>query len=89
MCGIKPVSEEAYEAVLLDPESEEYNTPEHFLSYSKEDFEKEYTGEFILLKKKYKLSDEEQPFSLRWFIPEFIKQKGIFGQIALMVCGDF
>ena len=85
LCGMKKVSDTETQIVLLDPESPQYNMPEKFLFLSQQDFEKEYTGKFILLKKVYSLSDEEQPFSLRWFIPEFIKNKGIFGQIALMV----
>ena len=76
---------ETVEAVLLDPESERYNTPERFLFLTREAFEEEYSGEFLLLKKIYKLSDEAQPFCLRWFIPEFLKNKAIFGEIALMV----
>ncbi len=84
-CGFRNNSEDKMEAVLLDPESDLYNTPDRFLFYSEEKFNEEYTGKFILLKKVYKLTDEEQPFSLRWFIPEFIKNKGIFGEIALMV----
>ena len=40
----------------------------------------------MLLKKTYRLSDENQTFGLRWFIPEFLKLKGIFAQIALTVC---
>ena len=85
LCGVKNTSEEEYEAVVLDPESEKYNTADHFDFYSGEEFQKQFSGKCILLKKTYKLSDEEQPFSLRWFIPEFIKNKAIFGQIALMV----
>ena len=84
-CGTKSTSETEFEAVLLDPESDRYNTPERFSFFSREEFENEFSGKFVLLKKIYKLSDEDQPFSLRWFIPEFIKNKGIFGQIALMV----
>lgn len=85
LCGIKNISENEYEAVIVDPESEKYDTTDCFEFYSKDEFEKHFSGKCILLKKTYKLSDEEQPFSLRWFIPEFIKNKGIFGQIALMV----
>ena len=72
-------------AVILDPESENYNTPDRFCTLSAEEFFEEFSGTFVLLKKVYKLTDENQPFSLRWFIPEFIKNKGIFGRIALMV----
>ena len=85
LCGVKNTSETEFEAVILDPESERSNTPDRFDFYTEEEFYKHFSGSFILLKKVYKLSDENQPFSLRWFIPEFIKNKGIFGQIALMV----
>ena len=84
-CGMRRNGEEDFEAVLLDPESERYNTPERFLFLSREMFEAEYSGRFILLKKIYKLSDETQPFCLRWFIPEFLKNRAVFGEIALMV----
>ncbi len=84
-CGFRKQQDGNVEAVVVDPESEVCNTPEHFLFLSRETFEETYSGTFILLKKVYRLSDENQPFSLRWFIPEFIKNKGIFGEIALMV----
>ncbi len=84
-CGFRKTGEDTFDAVLVDPESEVCNTPEHFTFCSREKLEEEYSMEFILLKKVYSLSDENQPFSLRWFIPEFIKNRGVFGQIALMV----
>ena len=86
-CGFRPQKDnpEIVDAVIVDPESDNFSAPDHFLFKSQEEFFEEYTGQFILLKKIYKLSDENQPFSLRWFIPEFIKNKAIFGQIALMV----
>ncbi len=86
-CGFRPSKddEKVMEAVLVDPESDNFHAPDHFIFMSQEEFFEEYSGRFILLKKIYKLSDENQPFSLRWFIPEFIKNKGIFAQIALMV----
>ena len=87
LCGFRKKDKDspAEEAVIVDPASDRYNTPEHFDFYSREDFEKTFCGQFILLKKIYALSDEQQPFSLRWFIPEFIKNRAIFGEIALMV----
>ncbi|MDD3663390.1 MAG: cysteine peptidase family C39 domain-containing protein, partial [Candidatus Pacebacteria bacterium] len=84
-CGFRKTQSGDVEAVVVDPESENCNTPERFLFLPKADFERDYSDSFILLKKIYKLSDEEQPFSLRWFIPEFIKNRGVFGEIALMV----
>ena len=70
--------------VVLDPE----RPPEgnsHFSFWKRDEYEREITGKVMLLKRTYKLSDENQPFGLRWFIPEFIKLRGIFAQIALMV----
>ena len=87
LCGFRPQKDnpEIMDAVVVDPESDNFSSPDHFSFLSQEEFDNEFSGRFILLKKIYKLSDENQPFSLRWFIPEFIKNKGIFAQIALMV----
>jgi len=84
-CGLRPHEDGEADAVILDPESEQYNTPDHFRFLSEKEFCQEFGKKFILMKKVYKLSDESQPFSLRWFIPEFLKNKAIFGEIALMV----
>ena len=72
-------------AVVVDPESDQFNSPNRFIPLTEEQFNGTYSGKFFLLKKIYKLTDEEQPFSLRWFVPEFLKHKAVFGQIALMV----
>ncbi len=85
VCGLKAVENDEPQIVILDPASDNYNTPDRFRPMTKDEFAEEFTFTFILLKKVYKLTDENQPFSLRWFIPEFIKNKGIFGRIALMV----
>ena len=70
---------------IIDPAVPgENNSPFTFIQ--KEYFEENFSGSFILLKRHYRLSDENQPFGLRWFIPEFLKLKGIFAQIALTVC---
>ena len=85
LCGFKKTPEGELRAVFTDPESEQFNTPDRFLAFSEKLYHEDYSGTFILLKKVYKLTDEEQPFSLRWFIPEFLKYKALFGEIALMV----
>ena len=85
LCGFRKTPEGEPQAVIADPESEKFNTRDRFLFLSEGQFSEEYDGSFLLLKKVYKLTDEEQPFCLRWFIPEFLKHKGIFGEIALMV----
>lgn len=87
-CGFRSVQGEngdTVEAVLVDPASDAYNTPEHFVFCDEAAFAADFTGQFILLKPHYRLTDENRPFGLAWFIPEFIRQKVIFGEIALMV----
>ena len=84
ICGFRK-NGETDEIVLLDPEIKQENPNNRFTGFPREEFEKEYTNKLTLLKKIYKLSDEQQPFSLRWFVPEFIKNRGIFGEIILMV----
>lgn len=53
--------------------------------WSEEHFNTQNGGKGLLLQKKYALTDENQPFGLRWFIPEFLKLKGLFGQIIAAV----
>ena len=55
------------------------------LRLSKKEFEAIWDGEVYVLKRVYKLTDEKQPFSLRWFIPEILRQKVTFIDIALAV----
>ena len=88
LCGFrrrKDGETEITEAALVDPSSDVYNTPEHFVFLDRQAFEAEYEGRFLLLKPRYSLTDENRPFGLAWFIPEFLRQKGVFGEIAIMV----
>lgn len=55
------------------------------IRYSQKEFEAVWAGEVYAFKRVYKLSDENQPFSLRWFIPEILRQKITFIDIALAV----
>lgn len=55
------------------------------LRLARREFETLWDGELYVLKRVYKLSDENQPFSLRWFIPEILRQKTSFTDIALAV----
>jgi subfamily B ATP-binding cassette protein HlyB/CyaB len=53
----------------------------HFLG--REMFCENWAGQVIFLKRSHALSDPKQPFSFRWFIPEIIKQKAAFRDIAI------
>jgi len=47
------------------------------------DFEKHWHGEVLFVKRQHKLTDPNQPFGLRWFIPEILKQKTAFRDIFI------
>ena len=52
---------------------------------TEEEFDELYTGEAMLLKRIYSLIDEHQPFGLRWFIPEFYRQRQLLAQVAVSI----
>lgn len=48
-------------------------------------FEALATGEAVLFKRSWKLTDESQPFGLRWFFPQILKQKSLFRDVGVAV----
>ncbi len=72
------------EVVVVDPENPDIST-RRFSFWPKEEFLEKCTGRVIMLKRVYKLSDENRAFGLGWFMPEFFKLRRVFGQIALAV----
>lgn len=52
---------------------------------TQEDYESRYTGEVVLFKRVFSLLDENRPFGLLWFVPEFARQKRLLGEVALAV----
>ncbi|MDD3020558.1 MAG: peptidase domain-containing ABC transporter [Alphaproteobacteria bacterium] len=71
--------------VIADPEHRAANQGKQFRFINRNEYENEFTGEVIFAKRIYSLSDKEQPFSLLWFIPEFLKLKGVFFRIMAAV----
>lgn len=53
----------------------------HYLDRSM--FSEVWGGTVIFLKRSHTLADPKQPFSFRWFIPELLKQKAAFRDIAI------
>ncbi len=45
----------------------------------------QWLGDVVFLKRNYAINDLNQPFSFRWFIPEILKQKKAFRDIAVAV----
>lgn len=47
------------------------------------DFCARWQGAVLFLKRQHKLTDPNQPFGLRWFIPEILKQKAAYRDIFI------
>ena len=84
LCGCRK-TEESTTVAVIDPETSEASSPNPFLFLTREQFEETYTYDINCFKKTYHLADENRPFSLAWFIPEFIRMRGIFWQITVLV----
>ena len=84
ICGYRE-TEQGGQIAVIDPDSPPPPPGERFILWSRKDFEANSGGYGFLIKRTYKLSDEERPFGLLWFIPEFIKLKNVFGHIAFAV----
>ena len=54
-----------------------------FIYLEQAQFEKSWKGETILAKKTFSMFDTNQPFSLKWFIPEIVKQRTAFTDVAV------
>lgn len=50
---------------------------------TRSDFEQHWHGDVVFVKRQHRLTDPNQPFGLRWFIPEILKQKAAFRDIFI------
>ena len=64
---------------VLDPLAQR---PE-FILLDEERFTRSWRGSIVLVKRNHRLLDSEQPFRLRWFIPEIVRQRGLFRDVAV------
>ncbi|MFH1034535.1 MAG: peptidase domain-containing ABC transporter [Pseudomonadota bacterium] len=48
-----------------------------------EDLAKKWDGQTLFIKRQFRLLDEEQPFGLRWFLPEIMRQGRFFVDVTL------
>lgn len=53
------------------------------LLLSERQFAKVWHGSVVLLKRSYRLSDPDQPFGFRWFVPEIVRQRKLFADVAV------
>ena len=54
-----------------------------FKFLTRDELEAIWDGSTILIKRNYKLTDADQPFSLRWFFPEILREKAMFRDVAV------
>lgn len=66
-------------AVLFNPRAPEAN----LFPVSKDEFLTHWTGEIVLLKRNYKLTDTDRRFSLSWFVPEFWRQRDLLRNVVI------
>jgi ATP-binding cassette subfamily B protein len=65
--------------VLFNPRAPEAN----LFPIPREEFLQHWTGEIILIKRPYKLSDTNRRFGLGWFVPEFWRQRALLRNVVL------
>jgi len=65
--------------VVLDPKDPQASIKEMPFH----EFQSIWSGRVVFVKRVYKLTDEDQPFGLLWFLPEIFKQKHTFRDIAI------
>src|SRR3954471_12119934 len=66
-------------AAIVDPANERQGMQ----LWSREDFMAEFAGSLVLCKRIYAMADEAQPFGLRCFLPEIIRQRRFFRGVAI------
>ncbi|MBU8542772.1 MULTISPECIES: peptidase domain-containing ABC transporter [Roseomonadaceae] len=66
-------------AAVLDPVRE----AEGVRLMPRAEFLAEWSGTLVLVKRVHALTDEEQPFGLRWFLPEIIRHRRCFAGVAI------
>lgn len=65
--------------VMFNPRTPEAN----LFPVPRDDFVTNWTGEIILLKRVYKLTDANRRFELGWFVPEFWKQRALLRNVVI------
>ncbi|MEV4782196.1 peptidase domain-containing ABC transporter [Burkholderia sp. LMU1-1-1.1] len=79
--GVKPADAAGHEdqVAVLNPT----NANAAVVMVARGEFEKRWAGDVLFIKRQHKLTDPNQPFGLRWFIPEILKQKAAFRDIFI------
>ncbi|WDR06218.1 peptidase domain-containing ABC transporter [Devosia rhodophyticola] len=65
---------------LFDPLAE---APGGIISVGLDQFSKRWRGQLLLVKRSFGITDPEQPFGFRWFVPEIMHQGRLFIDVAI------
>lgn len=79
IAGLHRFEGDQFQLAVLDPQG----NASQVLFVSRDQFCQTWPVEVILTKRQYRLLDENQPFGLLWFIPELLKQRAAFRDIAI------
>jgi len=81
--GVQPppgaIADTGLHVVLFNPRSPGAN----LYPVPRDEFLRQWSGEIILLKRIYKLTDTNRRFDLRWFIPEFWRQRALLRNVVI------
>ena len=78
--GVKPGEDGAPDQVaVLNPALANATV----IMVARAEFEQRWQGEVLFVKREHKFTDPHQPFGLRWFIPEILRQKAAFRDIFI------
>jgi len=66
-------------AHILDPLTE----GSELVQVGQEMLENAWVGEIVMIKRDHRITDEEQPFGFRWFVPEILRHRTLFLEVGL------
>ena len=72
-------AEDGDTAAILDPQREALGVS----AMPRAAFLANWSGTLLLARKAPRLTDENQPFGLRWFIPELLRQRGLLAGVGV------
>ena len=80
LVGVFNPAESNGQIAVMDPRTEAEGTT----LMQRDQFEAAWAGRLLLCKRKYRLTDDTQPFGLAWFMPEILRQKKYLRDVAIL-----
>jgi ATP-binding cassette subfamily B protein len=83
LVGMRKTEDETGEEVEQIAAFDPLASQQGFIYLTREKFEASWKGEVILAKRTFSMLDADQPFSLKWFIPEIMRQGYSFVHVGV------